>query len=649
MWNKNKTKGMISKVISKYGKEIGIEGSNAVLGLEEHLDIMVANLMGLDLEVVKIARQWRLIIERAAITEGFDKIKALLEAEENKELAQTVKEPEVNEVEMKIEVEERSGEEMEMETKEKGKQRDMEDVKEIIEEREIEVLKESTKSEEQNIKEMFIDNYVEVSLDKSIWAPKIDRCENTGEIQAKVAAINILGDNSKHREKSLRWALRGNTHIRKIGETFENGNLWCTIVFDCEKGYKEAKRKLENAKEEIEKCRLIPRVELRTQEGSTGKMEEFSSNKKKTQEKTSKDLKKKETESNSKEENAQIELEEVFRKRKSLTKQDLSHRIVEVERSSSMKSQISQRKGEGLKKEETRITIWDLPIWAKRPQVFESVRSLGRVDHIEIIRDSFGKTRAEISFFANTLNIQEIEETWCLPFMNNYLVRITVGKNNYEELKIRNKFSRRLVDLPENVNEVLLWRQVRRTKAKSVHIFKNTNNNNRRSATIFFENEEDLLNSSKFAVFYYNNKLRWDFRTPARNKNLYERKLRVSKQVHEERQNKETKKLVGIDRSTGRILEDIGEIQEVVNMESSEDEETYERQEEERSYRESSLAKKEPKKTSQREKIRNHGISVSSETNLRLMFEKFIAFSEREGIELENEEAIRETKSPNRS
>ena len=37
-------------------------------------------------------------------------------------------------------------------------------------------------------------------------------------------------------------------------------------MFDCEKGYKEAKRKLENPKEEYEKLKLIPREELRNQE-----------------------------------------------------------------------------------------------------------------------------------------------------------------------------------------------------------------------------------------------------------------------------------------------------------------------------------------------------------------------------------------------
>jgi tRNA A22 N-methylase len=86
---------------------------------------------------------------------------------------------------------------------------------------------------------------------------KLDRYENSRDIQAKVATINIMGDNSKHSKKSLRWVLRDNSHIKKIEEIFENRNLWYTILFDCEKRFKEAKRKLENAKEEYEKCRLI--------------------------------------------------------------------------------------------------------------------------------------------------------------------------------------------------------------------------------------------------------------------------------------------------------------------------------------------------------------------------------------------------------
>ena len=72
---------------------------------------------------------------------------------------------------------------------------------------------------------------------------------------------------------------------------------------------------------------------------------------------------------------------------------------------------------------------------------------------------------------------------------------------------------RRLVNLPKGTSEILLWRQVRHTGAKAVHIFKNTNDNNMRSATVFFSNRKDLLDSSKFTISYYDNKLSWSIKT----------------------------------------------------------------------------------------------------------------------------------------
>jgi len=91
--------------------------------------------------------------------------------------------------------------------------------------------------------------------------------------------------------------------------------------------------------------------------------------------------------------------------------------------------------------------------------------------------------------------------------MSKYLVRTTRGANSFEKLKEQNKYTRRLVNLPEGTSEILLWRQVKHTSAKVVHIFKNTNNNNMRSTTVFFSNRKDLLDSSKFTISYYNNKL----------------------------------------------------------------------------------------------------------------------------------------------
>ncbi|CAG8515943.1 11315_t:CDS:2, partial [Cetraspora pellucida] len=66
-------KRLIKEVIKKYDKKIAIESSNAVLELEEHLDKIVANLMDVELEIIKIAKLWHAVIKRAAITDEFDR------------------------------------------------------------------------------------------------------------------------------------------------------------------------------------------------------------------------------------------------------------------------------------------------------------------------------------------------------------------------------------------------------------------------------------------------------------------------------------------------------------------------------------------------------------------------------------------------
>ena len=42
------------------------------------------------------------------------------------------------------------------------------------------------------------------SLERSIWTPNKDRCEEKRTLKAKVAAIKVLENNPKHRERSLR-------------------------------------------------------------------------------------------------------------------------------------------------------------------------------------------------------------------------------------------------------------------------------------------------------------------------------------------------------------------------------------------------------------------------------------------------------------
>ena len=81
----------------------------------------------------------------------------------------------------------------------------IEDIK-AIQEEETEILNSnqqyiSTKETEEEI--MLIEES-NLLLDKSIWASSKDRYKSKGTIRAKVTAIKVLGDNAKHREKSLR-------------------------------------------------------------------------------------------------------------------------------------------------------------------------------------------------------------------------------------------------------------------------------------------------------------------------------------------------------------------------------------------------------------------------------------------------------------
>jgi hypothetical protein len=82
-------------------------------------------------------------------------------------------------------------------------------------------------------------------------------------------------------------------------------------------------------------------------------------------------------------------------------------------------------------------------------------------------------------------------------------------------------------------------------------------------------------------------------------------------------------------------------------MESSEYEKNLEQQEGKNGYRGKGTEKNEVRKN--RQEMRKHDKRVSSEENLRLMFEKFIAFSEREALGLEIEEVRKKDRGPNRS
>src|SRR5438552_14484208 len=91
---------------------------------------------------------------------------------------------------------------------------------------------------------------------------------------------------------------------------------------------------------------------------------------------------------------------------------------------------------------------------------------IGRVEYIDMIKSTYNKMRVEVEFKIGTYDEKKRNEIWCLSFMNQLLVRIAAGTNNFGLLCTRNRFSKRLLDLSENMNKVLLWRQVKNQELK---------------------------------------------------------------------------------------------------------------------------------------------------------------------------------------
>ena len=65
-------------VTKEYSKEIIAKGSRAVIGLKDYIDRIIAEILEVDSDIVIVAREWRKVIERAAMTEGIDKVKTIL-------------------------------------------------------------------------------------------------------------------------------------------------------------------------------------------------------------------------------------------------------------------------------------------------------------------------------------------------------------------------------------------------------------------------------------------------------------------------------------------------------------------------------------------------------------------------------------------
>ena len=78
MQNKEKATRLVGIVIKEYGKEIIAKGSKAVMSLEDHIDRMIVEILEVESDIVIVAREWRKVIERVAMTEGIDKVKIVL-------------------------------------------------------------------------------------------------------------------------------------------------------------------------------------------------------------------------------------------------------------------------------------------------------------------------------------------------------------------------------------------------------------------------------------------------------------------------------------------------------------------------------------------------------------------------------------------
>ena len=78
MWNREKVIRLVGVVTKEYGKEIIAEGSKSVMGLEDHIDKIIAEILEVESDIVIVAREWRKIIERVVITKKINKVKIVL-------------------------------------------------------------------------------------------------------------------------------------------------------------------------------------------------------------------------------------------------------------------------------------------------------------------------------------------------------------------------------------------------------------------------------------------------------------------------------------------------------------------------------------------------------------------------------------------
>src|SRR5438270_12033793 len=78
MWNRENAIRMTKKIAKESGKEILAEGSKSVIGFEDHVDKIVAGIIGVKSEIVIAAREWRKVIGRVAMHKGIEKVENIM-------------------------------------------------------------------------------------------------------------------------------------------------------------------------------------------------------------------------------------------------------------------------------------------------------------------------------------------------------------------------------------------------------------------------------------------------------------------------------------------------------------------------------------------------------------------------------------------
>ena len=75
MQNKDNLIRLVKKIIKKYRRKILDKDNKSVKGFESYVDKIIAKILDIESEIVTVAREWRSVLERAAMHERIDNIK----------------------------------------------------------------------------------------------------------------------------------------------------------------------------------------------------------------------------------------------------------------------------------------------------------------------------------------------------------------------------------------------------------------------------------------------------------------------------------------------------------------------------------------------------------------------------------------------